>query len=147
MISDIKYESSDNEGNRYLIKAKSGTSLPGEDNKIKLKNVEAKLTFDNNEEIVVNSDFAIYDQNNFNTEFFENVKAEYKFQKIKCDNLNVLFTENKAILKNNLIYENLNTKMFADQMDIDLISRTSKIFMLDNDKKVKVTYSTNNGIN
>ena len=56
MISDIKYESSDSEGNRYLIKAKSGTSLPGEDNKIKLKNVEAKLTFDNNEEIVVNSD-------------------------------------------------------------------------------------------
>ena len=147
MISDIKYESSDSEGNRYLIKAKSGTSLPGEDNKIKLKNVEAKLTFDNNEEIVVNSDFAIYDQNNFNTEFFENVKAEYEFQKIKCDNLKVLFTENKAILKNNLIYENLNTKMFADQMDIDLISRTSKIFMLDNDKKVKVTYSTNNGIN
>ena len=61
--------------------------------------------------------------------------------------MNVLFTENKAILKSNLIYENLNTKMFADQMDIDLISRTSKIFMLDNDKKVKVTYSTNNGIN
>ena len=61
--------------------------------------------------------------------------------------MKVLFTENKAILKNNLIYENLNTKMFADQMDIDLISRTSKIFMLDNDKKVKVTYSTNNGIN
>ena len=147
MISDIKYESLDNEGNRYLIKAKSGTSLPGEDNKIKLKNVEAKLTFDNNEEIVVKSDFAIYDQNNFNTEFFENVKAKYEFQKIKCDNLNVLFTENKAILKSNLIYENLNTKMFADQMDIDLISRTSKIFMLDNDKKVKVTYSTNNGIN
>ena len=58
--------------------------------------------------------------------------------------MKVLFTENKAILKNNLIYENLNTKMFADQMDIDLISRTSKIFMLDNDKALINSIGFNN---
>ena len=37
--------------------------------------------------------------------------------------------------------------MFADQMEIDLITRNSKIFMLDNNKKVKIIYSPKNGTN
>ena len=146
-IKDIKYKSSDLNGNTYLITAKTGTSIPGKPNKIKLENVIAKLTFDDNEEINVNAKFAVYDQNNYDTEFIESIVVTYGFQKINCENLNVLFSKNIAILKNNLIYENLTTRLLADQMEIDMLSRTSKIFMLDNNKKVKIIYSPKNGTN
>lgn len=35
--------------------------------------------------------------------------------------------------------------MLADEMQIDLISRTSKIYMLDKNKKIKVINSKKNG--
>ena len=46
-----------------------------------------------------------------------------------------------AVLNGNIQYTNLETKMLADEMQIDLISRTSKIYMLDKNKKIKVINS------
>lgn len=147
LINDIKYQASDKDGNSYIITAKSGTAIPDEVNKIKLKDVKAKLIFDNQKEIVVNSKFAIYDQDIYDTEFIDNVKINYELQNVTCNNLIVRFSENIAILKNNLIFKNSNTKMFADQMNINLLTRTSKIFMLNDKDKIKVIYITENGTN
>lgn len=147
VINDIKYQAYDNDGNSYIITAKSGIAIPNEVNKIKLKDVKAKLIFDNQKEIIVNSKFAIYDQDIYDTEFIDNVKINYEFQNVTCNNLIVRFSENIAILKDNLILKNLNTKMVADQMNINLLTRTSKIFMLNDKDKIEVTYITENGIN
>ena len=147
IINDIKYQASDNNGNSYIITAKSGIAIPNEVNKIKLKDVKAKLIFDNQKEIVVNSKFAIYDQDIYDTEFIDNVKINYDLHSISCNSLIVRFSENIAILKDNLIFKNLNTIMVADQMNINLLTRTSKIFMLNDKDKVEVTYIIENGIN
>ena len=147
IIEDIKYQSSDNNGNSYIITAKNGINLLDQKNKIRLEDVKAKLIFDNQKEITVISNFAIYNQDNYDTEFQESVKIDYETQKIKCDNLKVKFSENIAILKKNLVFENLNMKMLADQMEVDLLSRTSKIYMLNDSDKIEVPYFQKNGTN
>ena len=37
--------------------------------------------------------------------------------------------------------------MLADQMEVDLLSRTSKIYMLNDSDKIEVTYFQKNGTN
>ena len=55
------------------------------------------------------------------------------------------FSENYAKLSENLIYNNDLTKLYADQMEIDLFNRTSKTSMFNGKDKVKIIKK--NGIN
>ena len=52
--------------------------------------------------------------------------------------MDILFDKNLAALYENLIYENNKTKLQADRLEIDLISKNSKIFMYDNSKKISI---------
>lgn len=145
-IIELQYLSSDAEGNTYLIKAESGTT--GSENKdiINLNNVSAKITLINNDEILIFSNFAKYNTDNFDTDFSKNVRAFYKMHELKCENIIVKFSENYARIYEKVVYDNKITKLYADKIEIDLIKRTSKISMYENKKKVKITHN-NNGIN
>ena len=73
------------------------------------------------------------------------MKLFHEEHNVLCDNLIVEFSKNYAILKNNLIYKNLNTKLFADKIEIDLIKRTTKTSMFDINDKIKIINT--NGLN
>ena len=45
-----------------------------------------------------------------------------------------------------LVYNNLLTSLFADQMKVDLITRATKTSMINKQDKVKIVYK-NNGTN
>jgi hypothetical protein len=145
-IEDIQYISSDADGNTYLIKAETGvTSLENKDI-INLTNVRAKIILVNNDKILIFSDFANYNTDNFDTDFSKNVKAFYNMHDLTCENIKVKFSENYAKIYENVVYDNKIAKLYADKIEIDLIKRTSKISMFENKKKVKITYK-NNGTN
>lgn len=147
IINDIRYQSTDNNNNTYLINAKSGTTITNNPNLIELKDVNAVIKFDGEEQIVIYSKFAIYDQENYDTIFKEKVNVVYNEHSINCEKLNILFTKDLAILNGNIEYSNLETKMFADEMEINLISRTTKIYMLNKNDKIKVLHLNKNGSN
>jgi len=71
-------------------------------------------------------------------QFYENVNLSYEIHKILCGNLIVEFSNQYAVLKDNLIYKNLNTELFADQLEIDMLKRTTKISMFNKSDKVKI---------
>ena len=106
-IKDITYLSKDDSGNVYEITAESGLPIDDKINIIKLKNVNAIIKFDNDKRIIVSSDIAIYDQENYDTEFKENVKINFETHNISCDNLKTEFTKNMAYISGNIIYNNL----------------------------------------
>ena len=139
-IEGIEYFSQDINGNTYIIKAKSGVIDKENPDIINLLNVEAELKFENNEVIKVNSNNAIYNNNNYDTIFTENVIINYNDHKINCNKLEAKFSENEAILSQSLIYENLSTKLFADQMKVDLIKKNTEITMFNQKEKVKITH-------
>ena len=66
-IEGLEYISTDIEGNTYIVKAVSGLLNQDDPDLINLTEVSANLTFDNKDQIIVNSDYAVYNNNNFNT--------------------------------------------------------------------------------
>ena len=57
---------------------------------------------------------------------------------LNSEKLDLKFDENLLILKEKVLYQSLGTKLFADAIVIDLITKNSKIFMNDKEKKIKI---------
>lgn len=140
LIEGIQYFSKDVNGNTYLIESKSGSLDEENPDIIYLVDVEAKINFDKNDEIKVYSDKAIYNINNFDTEFINNVELLYEDNKLTCKNILVKFSENYAILSGDLVYNNLLTRLYADQMEVDLLSRITKTSMVNKNDKIKIIH-------
>ena len=144
-IKEILYESYDNEGNKFTIKSKSGTFDEKKMDEINMINVEAKIDLANGTFIRLVSDTAKYNSSNSNTKFIKNVRLGYLGHKINSDNIDVIFTESKIEAYNNLIYRNSDIKISADKVELNLITKNTKIFMFDNSKvKIIKEYNGNN---
>ena len=144
-IKEILYESYDNQGNKFIIKSKSGTFNQKEKDEIDMVNVEAKINLTNGTFITLISDVAKYNSVNNNTKFVKNVKLRYLGHRINSDNIDVIFTESKLEAYNNLIYRNSNINLSADKVELDLLTKNTKIFMFDNSKvKIIKEYNGNN---
>jgi len=146
LINDLQYFSKDDNGNSYLLNAKSG--YPDENNSkiIYLTNVKALINFDNNNEIIVTSENAVYNNSSYDTEFTENVIITYADNELTTKNMKALISQNLVILSGDIVYKNDFTNLYADQIEYDLIEKTSKISMYNKSEKVKITH-INNGIN
>ena len=129
----------------YNISAKSGK--PDEKNKniMNLFDVSAEIVLENKKKVNIFSKNAEYNSLTYNTKFYQDVKLDSEEHNILCDILKLEFTKKYAILKDNIIYKNANTKILADQVEIDLIKRTTKTSMLNEKDKIKIFI--NNGIN
>ena len=143
IIENIEYTSNDNIGNEYIIKAEYGEILDKDSNVILMKNVNAEINFHNNEKITISSSQAIYNTINYDTNFKENVFVKYAQHNVRSDNLDVLFKDHKIKLYNKINYNNLNTNILADVMEIDLLTKDLKIYMNENNKKINATYNNN----
>ena len=138
LIHNIEYISQDNNGDSYILKSLLGEINFAKPELIEMKDVFATIKLKNSEIINFYSDEAIYNKINYDTNFYKNVLVTHKNNIIKSDNMNLLFNQNLATISNNVIYKNLNTELFADKIEIDLITKNSKIFMKNNSKKVKI---------
>ncbi len=146
LIEGIQYFSKDLKGNTYLIEANNGVMDQNNQNIIYLNNVKAKINFDEKKIVTISSERAIYNIDNFDTEFLDNVNLSYDKNKLTCDKILAKFSQNYAILTGNLIFKNLVTKLYADQMEVDFITRTTKTSMFDKNNKIKIKHLAN-GVN
>ena len=138
IIYNIEYVAKNN-GNSYLIKSDYGELDINQTNLITLKVVKAVINFENSSPININSDNALYNNTNHDTEFYGNVLVTYLGHNITSDNLNLYFEKDVADILNNVVYKNLNTTLEADKIEIDLLTKNSIIHMNNNFQKVKVT--------
>ena len=140
-IKDLQYLSSDAEGNTYQINAESGISSEENVDLIYLNDVNAKIIFDNNRVITVTAKKAKYNNNNYDTDFYDNVTLVYGNHHLTSDNLQVKFSENYAKISDNVIYKDFFSKLYADMIEIDLLKRTSKISMFKDEQKIKIKHN------
>jgi len=138
LIYNIKYISEFKDRNFYIISSKYGELVYDKPELIKMKKVTAIINLNNSNPITIFADNATYDNVNYNTSFYGNVIMSYNEHSTNSDNLDLLFKKNLATLSNNIIYKNLNTKLKADKMEINLITKNSKIFMNNNSDSVKI---------
>ena len=138
LIKNLSYFSKDNLGNKYIIESKySELNLDNVDI-IRMKEVSAKIIMVNSEPIYITSNFAKYNNENYETTFTDNVIIVYLDNKIRCEKFYISIENNLANVTDNVIYENSKGKLIADTIEIDLITKNSKIFMFDENKKVMI---------
>ena len=142
IIKNIEYFSKDENNNEYRIKSEFGKIDPKKPNLILMENVFAQIALKNSSPITISSNFALYDNISYNTNFYENVNLEHKYHKINSEKIDLTFDENLVFISGNVIYKNLDAKLEADKIRIDLISKDVKIYM--DKKKNKVTINSIN---
>ena len=142
-IIDLKYNASDEEGNSYLIKSNSGKVSNEDKNILILENVVGRIKIKNSEEIIISSDFAKYNKVTLDTYFYDNVKLKYDSHLIDSDILFMNYIDKSINIENNVIYKGRNNKLSADMVEIDLVTKLSKIYMLDKENKVKLELKKN----
>ena len=138
ILENVEYENYDNEGNKYKITAEKGEIKDASTNIIYMKNVIATIHLKNLEFLTITSLEAIFDNENFKTNFSKNIKLKYLNHHLSGENLNFLFKQNLITMENQVVYKNLDTKLIADRIVIDLITKNSKIFMENNNNKIKI---------
>ena len=138
LMSNIKYVAADKIGNEYIVQSKLAEFDLNQPNLILMEDVKGVIQFTNSSPILISSDKAIYNKLNHDTKFFENVLAVYDDHKISSQNLELFFDRNLASISKKIIYKNLNTELRADRIEIDLVTKNSKVFMNKKTKKVKV---------
>lgn len=142
IIENIEYNSNDETGNLYNIKAEYGEILNESKNLILMKNVTAKIIFNHNEQIIITSKKAIYNTINYDTNFEEDILVKYAEHTIASNNVDLLFKDNKVKIYNEIDYNNLNTNLLADNAEINLLTKNLKIYM-NNNKKINIEYKEN----
>ena len=139
IIKEIKYASKDLKGNEYIILADEGEIDLDNSDIIFLKNVKALINLiEKNETITVVSDFGKYNTINYDTIFSQNVKIQYQDNTITGDYLDFSTKKNLLIISKNVVYTNPTNILKADVVELDTITKDTKIFMHNSKDKVNI---------
>ena len=141
VMENLSYSSKDSFGNQYKINAKKGSFNLDDKDIISMVGVNAVITMNNSEPLFISSDFADYNNKNYDTFFSDNIFLSHLTHQVSGEKLNLLFKENLVTMSDNLIYKNIDTKLYADKFEMDLITKDNKIFMKDKFKKIKILTS------
>ena len=138
IIQNITYSSKDELGNQYEIGSEYGEIDLNDPDIIFMTNVTATIKSENYPVIKIRADFAKYNSSTYETNFTGNVLLSHVEHKINSNNLDLSIKNNLVTFFDNIIYTASNTKLIADRIEIDLITKNSKVFMNDNFEKVKI---------
>ena len=138
ILNNITYENFDIKGNRYQISASTGEIKDLNSDIIYMSDVVALIFLKDLSTVKIVSKNAIFNSLSFNSNFYDNVQLNYLEHQLNGEKLDLKFNENLLILKEKVLYQSLDTKLFADAISIDLITKNSKIFMNDDEKKIKI---------
>ena len=77
LITDLKYFSVDEKGNKYEITSEYGEISPDNPDIIMMENVKAIIEIYNSDPIIITSNFAKYNVKNYDTNFKENILLKH----------------------------------------------------------------------
>lgn len=151
LIKNLKYNSINDNGDKYELSADFGKIDTDNPEILYLTKVEGYFASENNYKITISSENAKFNNKSFETTFNTNVKINTNEEKIYGDELYIVFNldkeelekrplklENKAILSNNIRIIRSNYEMHADVVEIDLITKDSKVYMRSENAKVLI---------
>ena len=139
IIKDIEYSSKDLKGNEYIILSNEGEIDLNNNDIIFLKDVTAYIKMSkNNETITIVSEFGKYNTINYDTIFSKNVKINYLDNQITSDYLDFSMIKNILIISKNVVYTNPENILRADVVELNTITKDTKIFMYNSKEKVNI---------
>ena len=137
-IENVKYSSSDPEGNEYTIIASEGEIDIKNSQTIFLKNVKATIKLKNSDIILISSGFAKYNAANLDTIFTESVVIENLQNKIIGEYLDFSMLRKTIIISKDVVFNNNSNVLKTDVIEIDIDTKNTKFYMYEKDKKVSI---------
>ena len=139
IIKNIKYSSKDLRGNEYLIIAEEGEIDLTNSEIIFLKNVKAQINLIEKKEIItISANFGKYNTVSYDTIFSKNVIVEYLNNRLTGNYLDFSMMNNILIMSKKVVYTNPNNILKADVIELNTITKDTKIFMYNSNNKVEV---------
>ena len=139
-IKNLKYEINLNENNRYIITSAFSELINLNDHElVKMQVVEAKFLDKNQLPLLIKADNANYNNQNYNTNFRDNISIEYMKNKIFSDKLDLNFENNTIKIYGNVTYESELGIIKSDNILINLMTKEININMNDDSKTVELT--------
>ena len=138
VIEDVNYISKDTNGNQYTLYEAKGEIDQNNSNYIYLTSIKASIDLKGHDIIKINSDFGKYNINNFDTIFSKNVIISYLDNIIKGEYLDFSVSKNLMLISKNVVLKSDNNYLKADAIEVNIIEKNMKIFMYEDDKKVKI---------
>jgi hypothetical protein len=140
-IEAFSYTAEDIKGNKYTIESKNANYTDNNSETIIMTEVLATMDLVNSENIEIYAKKALYNTSNHDTNFSNGVLINYSNHDIESENFDLSFDKKIAFIYKNIIYKNINTTLRADKIEIDLITKDSKIFMYDESKNIRIVNS------
>ena len=137
-IEAFSYTAEDVKGNKYTIESKNANYEDNNSEAIIMTGVLATIDLVNSENIEIYAKKALYNTLNHDTNFSNGVLINYSNHNIESGNLDLSFDKKIAFIYKNIIYKNLTTTLRADKIEIDLITKDSKVFMYNKSKNIKI---------
>ena len=140
IIKNLEYNSVDSLGNKYLIRSNSAESSIESEGYLKLIDVNATIYPVGKSPVYITSKFALHNKISFNTKFYDNVNISFEELDVDSGNLDLLYSDNLVTLYNieNATYK--NSKLIADEMNFDILTRDISINMFGKNQKIKLVY-------
>ena len=104
-----------------------------------MQGVIAKIIDENNLSFTIVSNYAVFNNNTYETLFTKNVKITYLDNEISSQKLLLNFDENIVTISENVLYEGLQGLVQTDNIRINLKSKNVEIFMNNSKNKIKIT--------
>ena len=152
LIENLKYTSNNSRGDIYELFADFGEANVDNPDIMFLTNVNGKINFKNKPDVLLTSNFANFNTKTFETTFIDNVKILRHDEIITGDELYLVLDldendlkensdkeENLLRISNNVSFKKPGYSLKADIVEIDLITKNSKIYMKNSIKKVSAT--------
>ena len=140
LIKNLKYEITLNQNNDYIIKADLSEIVYKDAAEIiKMYKVEALLIDKDNNNILITSDEASYNNSNYYTNFKNNVEIKYADNIIFAENMILNFEDNLISVTDNVKYIGPHGAMNTDNIEMDLITKKISIFMNNINENVEIT--------
>ena len=127
ILKNVKYTAQDINGNQLMIEAMEGEIDSSDKNVIFLTDVKASITLNNSDNI-----------NNYDTIFSKNVIINYQNNKITGEYLDFSLERNSLIASRNIIYTNNKNILKADVITMDIKTKDIKVQMYEDKKKVNI---------
>ena len=138
IIENVNYNAKDDNGNEYVINAAIGEIDLNNSDIIYLTNVNALIKLNNSENIKITSNFGKYNIVTYDTIFSKNVIIKYLDNKINGEYLDFSIIRNSMIITKDVVYTNKENILKADVMEMNLITKDTKIFMHNSNDKVNI---------
>ena len=136
LMYDVKFE----DNSQYSISSDlSEITYSANDEIVNMQGVIAKIIDENNLSFTIVSNYAVFNNNTYETLFTNNVKITYLDNEISSQKLLLNFDENIVTISENVMYEGLQGLIQTDNIRINLKSKNVEIFMNNSKNKIKIT--------